>query len=162
MLSKTLNDAINEQINYELLSSYLYLSMSAYCEAEDFLGSAAFFRKQAQEEVGHAMKFYHYLTETGSRVILKGFGDPDVEFAGFEDLFRKSLEHEKSVTARIGNIMDMAIAEKSHATVSFLNWFVDEQVEEESTFETILGKIKFAKGAPAGLYLLDKELGARA
>ncbi len=112
MLSKNLIDAINDQINYELLSSYLYLSMTAYCEDNDFHGAANFYRIQAREEVDHAMKFYDYLIERDARVVLKGFEDPQVEFNGYKDTFEKSLEHEKSVTSRIYALMDMATEEQ--------------------------------------------------
>ncbi|ETA82594.1 ferritin [Youngiibacter fragilis] len=162
MLSKRLVDAINDQINYELESSYLYLSMSAYAEATDYLGSAAFFKKQAQEEVGHAMKFFGFLNETGNRVLLAGIKGPEVEFEGFGDLYRKALEHEKTVTARIHNLVDIAAEDKSHEASSFLRWYVDEQVEEEATFNMIVGKLKFVEGSKQGEYLLDKEIGSRA
>ncbi|NLB20695.1 MAG: ferritin [Clostridium sp.] len=161
MLSKNLIDAINDQINYELLSSYLYLSMTAYCEDNDFPGAANFYRIQAKEEVDHAMKFYDYLIERDARVVLKGFEDPQVEFDGYKDTFEKSLEHEKSVTSRIYTLMDIAMEEREHATISFLKWYVDEQVEEESNFNAILGKIKRAELNPAALYMLDDELLAR-
>lgn len=158
MLSQRLIDAINDQINYELLSSYLYLSMVAYCEDNDFHGAANFYRIQAKEEVDHAMKFYDYLIEMNARVILKGIPDPEVNFAGYKDTFEKSLAHEKTVTARIYNLMDIAMEEREHATISFLKWYVDEQVEEENNFNTILGKIKRAEQNPAALYMLDDEL----
>lgn len=158
MLSQKLIDAINDQINYELLSSYLYLSMVAYCEDNDFPGAANFYRIQAKEEVDHAMKFYNYLVEMNARVILKGIPDPEVEFDGYKDTFEKSLAHEKTVTKRIYNLMDIAMEEREHATISFLKWYVDEQVEEENNFNTILGKIKRAEQNPAALYMLDDEL----
>jgi len=161
MLSKKLIDAINDQINYELLSSYLYLSIVAYAEANDFHGAANFYRIQAKEEVDHAMKFYNYLCETGARVILKGIPDPVVEFDGYKDTFEKSLAHEKTVTKRIYNLMDIAIEEKEHATTSFLKWYIDEQVEEESNFNVILGKLKRADQNPAALYMIDDELMTR-
>ncbi len=161
MLSKRMIDAINDQINYELLSSYLYLSMVAYCEDNDFHGAANWYRIQAKEEVDHAMKFYNYLVEMNARVILKGFADPVTEFDGYKDTFEKSLAHEKTVTKRIYNLMDIAIEEKEHATVSFLKWYIDEQVEEESNFNNILGKLKRADQNPAALYMLDDELLAR-
>lgn len=158
MLSKKLIDAINDQINYELLSSYLYLSMVAYCEDNDFQGAANFYRIQAREEVDHAMKFYDYLVEMNARVLLKGIPDPETEFDGYKDTFEKSLAHEKTVTRRIYDLMDLAIEEKEHATISFLKWYVDEQVEEESNFTAILGKLKRAELDPAALYMLDDEL----
>jgi len=158
MLSKKMIDAINDQINYELLSSYLYLSMVAYCDDNDYQGAANFYRIQAKEEVDHAMKFYDYLLERDARVILKGIPDPEIEFGGYKDTFEKSLAHEKTVTKRIYNLMDLAIEEREHATISFLNWYVDEQVEEESNFNAILGKLKRAELDPAALYMLDDEL----
>ncbi len=161
MLSQNLINAINDQINYELLSSYLYLSMTAYCENQDFYGAANFYRIQAKEEVDHAMKFYDYLLEQNAKVVLKGFEDPQVDFDGYKDTFEKSLAHEKSVTKRIYNLMDLALEEREHATISFLKWYVDEQVEEESNFNTIIGKINRAELNPAALYMLDDELLAR-
>ncbi len=161
MISQRLTDAINDQINFELLSSYLYLSMSAFMEANDYPGAANFLRKQAQEEVEHAMKFYEFLVEVGSRVVLKAIPGPEVEFAGYLPVFKESLAHEQIVTSRIKKLYEIAVEEKDHAAFSTLTWFIDEQTEEEESFNTIIARLEKGNANPLAIILMDDKLAAR-
>jgi ferritin len=161
MLSKKLKDAINEQINREFYSEYLYLSMEAYCRSIDLDGVANFFHVQTLEEHAHGMKMYNFLIDRGARMILKKIEAPQTEFKSVVELFEKTLEHEKSVTKCINDLMDIAVKENDHAVVSFLKWFVDEQVEEEATDLRILNRLKLVKGEGHGLLMIDSELAAR-
>ena len=129
MISKNLENAINEQINFEFYSAYTYLAMSAYAEEIDFPGAANFFKIQAQEELDHARKMYDYLFQKGGKVVLEAIEKPKAEFDNLLNIFEEGLKHEQTVTKRIYNIANIALDEKEHATMSFLSWFVDEQVE---------------------------------
>ena len=161
MINKKLEDQINHQINRELYSEYLYLSMAAYLEDKGLAGMANFMVVQAQEEHFHAMKFFNYLNERGGRVVLGAIEQPPVEFNSPQAVFEESLAHEKIVTGLINKLMDMAIEVNDHASRSFLNWYVDEQVEEEDSFQKIIDQLKLVGGEGHGLLMLDKELSAR-
>ena len=161
MISPKLQEAINDQINKELYSEYLYLSMEAYCRSIDLDGVANFFHVQTQEEHFHAMKMYNFLIDRDARVILKKIDAPPTEFSSVIEVFEKTLEHEKYVTQRINDLMDLAVKENDHAVTSFLKWFVDEQVEEEATDLRILNRLKLVKGEGQGLLMIDSELAAR-
>ncbi|MBS3742236.1 MAG: ferritin [Candidatus Cloacimonetes bacterium] len=161
MISKNLEKAINEQINKELYSEYLYMAMAAYLDANDLDGFAHFFKMQGDEERFHAMKLYNFLDERGGRIILKAIEKPDHEFDSVIDIFEKAYKHEQYVTKLINNLMDLAIKENDHATKSMLDWFVDEQVEEEASMEHLLNKLKMIGGKGNGMLMLDKELGTR-
>ena len=161
MISGKMAKAINEQINKELYPSYLYLAMSAQAEAMGLKGFASWFKVQAAEENGHAMKFFGYLGEQGARVKLAAIDQPPVEFKSAKAMFEETLQHEKSVTASIHALADLALAEKDHATGSFLRWFVDEQVEEEANAQEIVDWLKLAGDAGNALLFLDSKLGAR-
>jgi ferritin len=161
MISKKLVDAFNEQINKELFSEYLYLSMAAWFEAENLPGCANFFKVQVQEERFHAMKMYDYVNERGGRVLLKAIDQPEIEFKSALEIFEKAYEHEQLVTSLINNLMEVAIEEKDHATKSFLNWFIDEQVEEEASMDAIVGKFKMIGGNGHGMLMIDNDLSQR-
>lgn len=161
MINKKLEERINYQINRELYSEYLYLSMSAYLENKGLAGMANFMRVQAQEEHFHAMKFFNYVNERGGRVVLDAIEQPPVDFETPLAVFEESLKHEKIVTDLINKLMDLAIEVNDHATRSFLNWYVDEQVEEENSFQTIIDKLELVGGKGHGLLMLDKDLGMR-
>lgn len=161
MLSKTLLDEMNEQIKHELYSAYLYLSMAAQSEAMNLPGFAHWMRLQAQEEVGHAMRFYHFIYDRGGRVVLQAIDQPPVEFASPLAMFEQTLEHERKVTARINHIYSLAVQEKDFASQSFLDWFVDEQVEEEKSASQILETLKMIGEKGHTLVMLDRELGKR-
>lgn len=153
--------AINEQINREFFSAYLYLSMATYFAEQNLDGMARFMQMQAKEEVEHGMKMYSYLEEQGARVILEAIEKPDSDFGGPLDIFEKSLKHEQFVTRNIHNLVNQAIDEKDHATKSFLDWFVTEQVEEESSMDSIVNKLKLVGDKGHGLLMLDSQLGQR-
>jgi ferritin len=161
MIPKTVEKAINNQINKELYSEYLYLSMATWFAAEGLEGFENFFIVQAQEERFHAMKFYNFVKERGGRVILKKLADPKTDFNSIEEVFQLALEHEIFISKSINELMDLAIEEKDHATKSFLNWFIDEQVEEEASMQAILDKLKLIGGKGQGILMLNSELGQR-
>ncbi|HCC08227.1 MAG TPA: ferritin [Clostridiales bacterium] len=161
MLSQNLISEVNTQIKYELYSAHLYIAMAAYCDYENLEGFANFFRVQAEEEKFHAIKFYNFLNQMGSRIIIYGLDEPENNFSSILDVFEKSLAHENFVTKRIYQLMDIASEEKEYATISLLKWFIDEQVEEENNFTGIIQKLKRINNDSASLYMLDKELGLR-
>ncbi len=161
MLSEKLLQELNKQVKYELFSANYYLAMAAYCATENFNGFANFFIVQAEEERFHAMKFFHFINEKGGRAVIGAMEEPRNEYDSLEQVFTLALEHEQFVTKRIYQLMELANAEKEYATVSFLNWFVDEQVEEEASMGDLLGKVKRLGEAGEGIYLLDKELAQR-
>lgn len=161
MLSQNLEKALNDQINFEYYSAYTYLAMSAYAEDMDFPGAANFFKVQAQEELDHAMTIYTYVFQKGGRVKLEAIEEPRFEFENLLDVFKEGLKHEQMVTKKIYNIANIALDEKEHATMSFLRWFVDEQVEEEENFTNLVKKIKRSCNDQASLYMIDDELATR-
>lgn len=161
MLSEKLQTALNKQINAELWSAYLYLSMSAHFAADGKPGFANWFKIQFKEEQDHAMKFFNYVIERGGKVTLKPIADVqsswDSPLAAFDD----TLKHEREVTAMINNLVTLAKEEKDYATESMLKWFVDEQVEEEATAISYIDALKMIKDNGFGIYTLDKELQGR-
>jgi len=161
MLTKKLQDALNEQINKEFFAEYLYLSMSAYLESIEMEGFANYFNVQAQEEHFHAMKMFNFVHDKGGRVILKSLKEPKSEYNSVVNVIEESLKHERYVTKSINELMDVAIKENDHSVKSFLEWYVDEQVEEEATISRLLAKLKLIKGEGFGLLTLDSQLGAR-
>ena len=161
MISKKLEKAINDQINRELFSEYLYTSMEAWFANENLDGMANWMRAQSQEEHAHAMKFFDYLIERGGRVELEAIDKPEVEFGNPLKAFQAAYEHEQFITKHINELMDIAIAENDHASKGFLQWYVDEQVEEEKNSFELVEKIKFVGEDGYALYMLDKELGTR-
>ncbi|OPX71971.1 MAG: ferritin [Methanoregulaceae archaeon PtaB.Bin108] len=161
MLKKSIEDALNKQLNAELYSSYLYLSMSAYCETVPLKGFAKWLRMQAEEEKAHGMKFFDYLIEAGGTVKLVKIDAPKTEWKSVGDVFNQVYEHEKKVTALINGLMDLAIKEKDYATQNYLGWFVKEQVEEEANASEIQAQIKMMGDIVGHLFWLDHELGKR-
>ena len=161
MISQKLQTAINDQINKELFSEYYYLSMASYFNSIGLDGFENFFLIQVQEERFHAMKMYYFLNERGGRVILSQIDAPKTEFTSSLEVFQLAYEHEQYVTKLINELMDIAISENDHAAKSFLNWFVDEQVEEEASMESIVNKLKLIDGKGNGLLMLNKELSTR-
>jgi len=161
MLTKKLEDAINEQINKELYSAYLYLSMSAYCEAENLPGSAKWMRTQAQEEVDHAMRFFDYVNARGGRVVLKAIDMPTPVWKSPLEMFEQALDHERKVTGRINRLYEVALAEKEYAAQVELQWFITEQVEEEQKAGQVVEQLKRVEAHPMGLLMVDRQLGER-
>ena len=161
MLKEKVLKAINQQINYEYYSAFLYLSMSAWFQVKGLPGFANWMFVQYQEELTHGNKFFKYVHERGSQVILKPIAQVDTDFVNVIDVFEKTLEHEQFVTDSINKIQDVAIAESDHATQSFLKWFIDEQVEEESNAKEILETLRLIDGQGNGIFMLDRELRQR-
>ena len=161
MVGNKMHDALNKQVNAELFSAYLYLSMSAYFESINLTGCATWMRVQAQEEMTHAMKLYDYIHETNGKVTLTAIDAPQSEWSSPLEVFEHVYKHEQKVTGLINDLMNLAVAEKDYATSNFLQWFIAEQVEEESSANAIVHKIKLLGDARGALFMLDRELGAR-
>jgi ferritin len=161
MISKTMQDAINEQIAHEFYSSYLYLAMSAYFEASNLPGFARWMRVQSAEEREHAMKFFDFVNDRGGTVELKALDQPPGEFQSPLDVFQQALEHERRVTGLIHRLYEQAVGENDYATQAHLQWFITEQVEEEKNASQVIEQIKMTGGQPSALFVLDRELGAR-
>jgi ferritin len=162
MFSKTVQDAINDQINKELYSAYLYLSMSAHCEAANLPGAARWLAVQAKEEQGHAMKFFGYVHDRGGRVTLQAIAQPPAEFTSLLDLFQQVLEHERKVTGLINRLYETAVKESDYPSQILLQWFITEQVEEEKNASQIIEQLKMVGSQGTPLYMMDRQLGARA
>jgi ferritin len=161
MFSKKMEKALNEQINAEFFSSYLYLSMSAYFVRKNLPGFAHWMYIQTQEEAAHAMLFFNFVNERGGIAELKAIAKPDLDWKDPIKVFEAVLAHEQKVTGLINNLVDIAIQEKDHATNNKLQWFVAEQVEEEANATEILEQLKIVEGKGQGLLLLDRELKTR-
>jgi len=161
MLNKKLEKELNTQVNRELFSSYLYMSMSAYFQSIDMVGFANWMHMQAQEEMSHAMKLYGFINERGGRVTLEQIDKPKTEWDCPLQAFEESLDHEIFITNSINDLMNLAVEEKDHATQIFLQWFVTEQVEEEASVTDVIKKLRFVKDAPGAIFMLDRELGQR-
>jgi len=161
MLKKKLEKAINDQVNFEIYSSYLYLAMSSWFTSKNLMGFANWMRVQAQEELIHAMKFFNYVNERGGRAILSQIKGPENEWKSPLAAFEDAYKHEIVVSSRICNIADIALEEKDHMTHNMIQWFVNEQVEEESNAKGVVDKLKLIKDNPGGLFMLDAELGQR-
>jgi ferritin len=161
MLSAKMEKALNDQIGREVFSEYLYLTMSAYLDDSDLDGMANFFKIQAQEEHDHMMKFFNYIQDRGGRVKISAMDEPKDDFENPLDVFSKALAHEKYITRNIGDLVVLAKEERDHATESMLQWFIDEQVEEEASMERILNRLKLVDGSGHGLLMIDTELGQR-
>jgi ferritin len=162
MLDKKMEDALNEQLNWELYSSYLYASMSAYFRSRNLGGFANWMRVQAMEELTHAGKFFDFINERGGMVALRAIEGPPTEWKTPQVVFEATLGHEQKVTARINNLVDLAHKGRDHATDIFLQWFVTEQVEEEASVSDILHQLKLVGDHPDRLFMIDRELGQRA
>ncbi len=161
MISKKIEDAINDQINAELYSSYIYLSMASWFDSMNLKGMSHWMTLQAKEEAEHAMKFAGYVMERGGRVLYKAVEGPETEWHSPLEAFKAAYEHEKYVTRRINDLMDLAVAEKDYATQVLLQWFVNEQVEEEANADEIVNKLEMIGEAKHALFMVDRELGAR-
>ena len=161
MLSKAMQDAINQQINAEISSAYLYLSMSAYCASNNRPGSAHWMRMQWQEELSHAMKLYEYVNDRGGRAMLKAIPQPPTEFKSLLDVFQQVLDHERVVTGMINHLYEGAVKENDYPTQVMLQWFISEQVEEEKNASEIIEQLKMIGDQGAAVIMLDRHLGMR-
>ena len=159
MLSPKLQDALNEQINTEFGSAYTYLAMAAHFEAANLPGSAKWMRRQAREEVTHAMKVFDFVNDCDGRVVLKAIAKPPAKFASTLDIWESALKQEQDVSARIHALYALAVQEKNYATQTMLQWFVNEQVEEEKTARTILEQVTKIGASSAAIFFLDRHLG---
>ncbi len=161
MISKEMEHALNEQVNKEFYSAYLYLAMSAYCTKIGLPGFAHWMRLQYEEENLHVTKMYDYILDQGGEVHLKAIEEPQKEYGPPLEVFEKTLEHEQFVTRSIHNLMSLAIDEKDYATQAFLQWYVTEQVEEESNVQDILNPLRMVGSDKGGLMMIDQKLAGR-
>ncbi len=161
MISKTMQDAINNQINAEMFSSNLYLSMSAFCDSANLKGMAHWLRVQAQEELGHALKFFDYMNTRDGRAMIQAVAQPAADFKSPREVFEQTLEHERKVTGLIHKLYEQAVAENDYATQLLLQWYINEQVEEEANATEIVEKFKMIGESSNAIFMLDHELGHR-
>jgi ferritin len=161
MMSKAVQDVLNEQIKNELYSAYIYLSMSAYCESANLKGAARWMRIQSQEEVGHALKIFDFINDRGGNVILQAIDQPPIEFKSLLEVFQGALEHERKVTGMIHRIYDLAVEEKDYPTQVMMQWFIEEQVEEEKSATEIVENLKRIGDNQGLLVFIDQKLGER-
>jgi len=161
MLSDKMAEALNQQVNAELYSAYLYFSMSAHFTAKNLNGFANWTKVQAQEEMTHAMRLYNYLNDAGGRATMLAIDAPPAEWDSPLAVFEAVYAHEQKVTGLINDLMTLANGLKDYATAAELQWFVTEQVEEEASADDVVQKLKLVEGAPGGLFLLDQELAQR-
>ncbi len=161
MIGKAMQDAINEQINKELFSSYLYLSMAAYFEDRNLPGFAHWMRVQEAEEREHAMKFYDFILECGGKVTLKAIDAPKTEWSSTMEVVEEVAAHEAKVTASIYALYELALAEKDYPAQIMLQWFITEQVEEEKNVAEIIASLKMIEAHETAVLQLDHRLGKR-
>jgi ferritin len=161
MINRELEKELNKQVNAEMYSSYLYLSMSAYFQSKNLSGFASWMKAQALEELYHAMKFVNYIEERGGRVQYETIEQPPVEWRSPSEVFDQTYEHEQKVSGMINNLVNLAIEHKDHATNNFLQWFIAEQVEEESSADEVVQKLKLTGEKGEGLFMLDNEMAQR-
>jgi ferritin len=161
MLSKTIQDAMNEQIKNELYSAYLYLSMAAHFESTNLPGFAHWMKIQATEEVKHSMKFFEYIVDRGGKVSLKAIDQPTTDFKTTLDIFKLAYKHEQKVTGMIHKLYEMSLKENDYPTQVMLQWFIKEQVEEEKSAEGIIEQLKMAGDSSAALLMADRQFAQR-
>ncbi len=162
MMNKNVETALNKQVQKEEFSSRLYLAMAIWCEVNGYPGAAAFLYEHTNEERMHQMKMIHYTNERGGKAALFELEAPKADFDSLEDVFSQVLAHEEFITNSINTLYGLTVAEKDYTTGNFLQWYITEQVEEESTMRTILDKIKLVGKDKAGMFHIDKELEAMA
>ncbi len=160
-MDNKITKALNDQINNELYASYLYLSMSAWFETQNWPGFASWMKVQSQEEYDHAMKIYDYINERGESVVLAAVAAPQTTWTKPIDAFKAAAAHEKQVTGNFQDLTDLAIALKDHATQIFLQWFVTEQVEEEKNADEVIQSLIKVGDSTGALFMLDRQLGKR-
>ncbi|HNS01589.1 MAG TPA: ferritin [Anaerolineae bacterium] len=161
MLNSEIQQALNDQIQKEFHSAYIYLSMSAYFEAENLAGAASWMRKQAGEEQEHALKIFDFILDRGGHVVLQAIGQPAVDFASPLAVFEDAYAHERKVTQSIHDLYALALRQNDYPTQVMLQWFIDEQVEEEKTSSAIMAQLKMVGDSPAALLMIDRQLAAR-
>ncbi|MDP6636053.1 MAG: ferritin [Phycisphaerae bacterium] len=161
MLSKEIEDALNSQMNFEMYSANIYMSMASWFDSQNLVGFANWMKIQYAEEMFHFTKFYNFINERGGRVLLSGMDAPETEWASPLAAFENALAHEQIVTGRINNMVAQSTEAKDYATVNFLQWFVGEQVEEEASADGVIQQLKLVDGASGGVFMLDREMGQR-
>lgn len=161
MISTKLGDALNAQLNFEQSSSFLYLSMAAHLQSKGLQGFANWMKIQVQEENFHADRYYNYIIERGAKVELGEIEKPKTTWNSLLEIFEDTLEHEQKITKATNELMDKAIEEKDHAAVTFLQWFINEQVEEEANAEDALNKVRLIGENGNAIYILDQEFAKR-
>lgn len=161
MISDQLHQELNKQLNMEFAAANAYLAMAAYCSSESYDGFANFFIVQAEEERFHAMKIYHYLNMIGKRCTIDAMPEPKNTYDSILECFEDGLQQEKEVTKRIYHLSDIALNEREHATMNFLKWFIDEQIEEEDSFDTIIQTLKRIGKDTHAFILMDQEFAKR-
>ncbi len=161
MISTKMQDALNEQVNKEFFSAYMYLAMSGYCNTLGLPGFAHWMRMQYEEEIMHVTKMYDYIQDQGGEVLLKAIEQPEQEYGTPLEIFETTLEHEQYVTTLIHRLMDLAVEERDYATQTFLQWYVTEQVEEESNVNDIVSPLRMVGDDKGGLMMIDQQLGGR-
>jgi ferritin len=162
MITKALNKAINEQIKREEQSSRIYLSMASWCQVNGYQGAADYLYAQVEEERMHENKFIHYLNDRGGHAVLSDVEKPVEKFKSIMDVFQQVLKHEEYITASINELYGLTVSEKDYTTGNFMQWFITEQIEEETTVRTIIDKLNLAGPEKGGLFMIDKELGTMA
>jgi ferritin len=160
MLKSKVETTINEQIRREEFSSRLYLSMAIWCECNGFPGAASFLYRQSDEERMHQLKLVHYVNDRGGKAVLMSLEQPEGSYTSLLDVFQKVMHHEEYITASINDLYGVTLDEKDYTTGNFLQWYITEQIEEESTMRTILDKISLVGNDKAGMFHIDKELDA--
>ncbi|OFX75896.1 MAG: ferritin [Bacteroidetes bacterium GWE2_29_8] len=158
MLKKKVEEALNNQIEVEAFSSQLYLSMASWCNSNGFPGAAQFLYTQTEEERLHMLKIFHYINEKGGHAVVPALKKPQDKFKSVINIFEEVLKHEQYVTSTIDKLMEVCMTEKDYTTANFLQWYVNEQIEEESTAQGIIDRIKLIGKEPSALYLIDVEL----
>lgn len=160
-MNDELAKALNDQMNFEFYSAHVYLAMAAYCSSENVDGFANFFLVQAEEERFHGMKLYKFLNDRGQRATIQALGEPFNDYQSILEAFEQGYKHEIANTKRFYNLSDLAIDSREHATINFLKWFIDEQVEEEALFDGIITKLKRINQDSNAFYMMDTEFAAR-
>jgi ferritin len=158
MISKTMEAALNKQIELEAYASFLYLSMASWCDKESLNGCAAFMHRQSDEERAHMLKIFHYIAEIDGHALTPGIAQPPHEFESVHHLFEQVYAHEQKVTKSIHHLVDMCNKEDDYTTLNFLQWYIMEQREEEALMRSILDKLKLIGNGPMSLYYIDKEI----
>jgi len=161
MITNAMEDALNEQVNKEFYSAYLYLAMQAYCNEMGLPGFAHWMRLQYEEEIMHVTKMFDYILDQGGKIQLKTIEEPPRDYGTPLEVFETTLEHEQLVTKSIGSLMDLAVEERDYATQTFLQWYVTEQVEEESNVNDVLAPLRMVGEDKGGLMMIDQQLATR-
>ncbi len=158
MLNKKIIDALNSQVVEEFYSSNLYLAMASWCDNEGLNNCANFMYNHFEEERMHMLKIFHYINEMGGHAIVPELKQPPVDYGSVQNMFKETFKHEQFITAKINDLVKLAVTENDFQTINFLQWFVEEQREEEATFQNILDKIKLIGEGPSSLYFIEQEI----